>query len=216
LLFWPRGATAALGSALADAFVMSSGYLADAVDHLTITSRHVDTGPGQRASHGAYLRLDDAFRQYLAERGAKVVPVGVVATLFTGSNRIRMAAFMLSSLPAPRAGVGKPGGQSMAMAGAALRDSCESDHRWYEEFAELLRARRDSLDPPPQHDEALHHALLHAFADARDHRRVEQLQAALRMLWADELLESQRQVQTDLADSAKLFTHHRKKIFSMI
>ena len=37
LLFWPRGAMAALGRALADAFVASSGYLADAVDRLTIT-----------------------------------------------------------------------------------------------------------------------------------------------------------------------------------
>ena len=39
LLFWPRGATAALGRALSDAFVTSSGYLADAVDRLTETSR---------------------------------------------------------------------------------------------------------------------------------------------------------------------------------
>ena len=41
LLFWPRGATAALGRALSDAFVASSGYLADAVDRLTATE-----GPG--------------------------------------------------------------------------------------------------------------------------------------------------------------------------
>ena len=109
LLFWPRGATAALGRALADAFVMNSGYLADAVDHLTTTNRQVDTRAGQRASHVAYLRLDDAFRQFLAERGAKVVPVEVVARLFTGSNRIRMAAFMLCSLPAPSSPDGETG-----------------------------------------------------------------------------------------------------------
>ncbi len=71
LLFWPRGATAALGRALSDAFVASSGYLADAVDRLTSTSRHVDTGPGQQASHRAYLLLDDVFRQFFAERGAR-------------------------------------------------------------------------------------------------------------------------------------------------
>src|ERR1700693_2650328 len=35
-LFWPRGATAALGRALSDAFVASSGYLADAVDRLSM------------------------------------------------------------------------------------------------------------------------------------------------------------------------------------
>ena len=215
LLFWPRGATAALGRALADAFVMNSGYLVDAVDRLTIPDRQVDTGPGQRTTNRAYLRLDDAFRQYLAERGAKVVPVEVVARLFTGSNRIRLGAFMLCSLAQAETTRG-PGPESMAIAGAALRDSCLSDHRWYEEFGELLMARRDSLDPPPSHDAALHHALLHAFEGARRHRRVEPLQAALRMLWADELLESQRQVQTDLADAANLFTRHRKRTFSMI
>ena len=99
LLFWPRGATAALGRALADAFVQSSGYLADAVDRLTSTTREVDTGPAERAAQSAYLRLDDAFRELLAERGAKVVPVATIATLFTGSNRIRLAAFTLATLP---------------------------------------------------------------------------------------------------------------------
>jgi uncharacterized membrane protein YccC len=215
LLFWPRGATAALGRALADAFVMNSGYLVDAIDHLTITTRPVDTRTGQRASHRAYLRLDDAFRQFLAERGAKVVPVEVVAGLFTGSNRIRMAAFMLSSLPAPLVAADESGLESTAIAETALRESCETDHRWYEEFAELLSDSRDSLDPPPLHDQALHHALLHAFEDARDHRRIDQLQSTLRMLWADEILESQRQVQVDLADSANLFAHRRKAL-SMI
>ncbi len=99
LLFWPRGAMAALGRALSDAFVMSSSYLADAVVRLTNPNDAVDTDPGQRAANTAYLRLDDAFRQFLAERGAKVVPVDVIAGLFTGSNRIRLAAYTLSSLP---------------------------------------------------------------------------------------------------------------------
>src|SRR5580692_6707238 len=38
LLFWPRGAMAALGNALSEAFVTSSGYLADAVERLTTTT----------------------------------------------------------------------------------------------------------------------------------------------------------------------------------
>ena len=48
ILFWPRGATAALGRALSAAFVANSGYLADAVERLTMTTRPVDTEPGQR------------------------------------------------------------------------------------------------------------------------------------------------------------------------
>ncbi len=99
LLFWPRGATAAFGRALSAAFIANSGYLADAVDHLTMTTRHVDTRPGLRLSHSTYLLLDDAFRQYFAERGAKVVSVETVSRLFTGANRIRLAAYTLAQMP---------------------------------------------------------------------------------------------------------------------
>jgi uncharacterized membrane protein YccC len=211
LLFWPRGAMAALGRALSDAFVTSSGYLADAVDHLTTTARHVDTVPSQRASHGAYLRLDDAFRQFLVERGAKVIPVEDVARLFTGSNRIRLAAFTLATLPVFPAEAGQSDLESVALAGAVLRDSYASSHRWYEEFGELLAGRRAVLDPPPQHDETLHGALRTAFDDARERRRGDRLRSILQMLWADELLENQRQVQEDLAASADLFVRRQAR-----
>jgi uncharacterized membrane protein YccC len=211
LLFWPRGATAALGRALSDAFVQSSGYLADAVDRLTTTTREVDTGPSERAAHGAYLRLDDAFRQLLTERGAKVVPVETVANLFTGTNRIRLAAYTLATLPVLVPEPGEAELESVAIAGAVLRDSYASSHRWYEEFADLLADRRDSLDPPPVHDETLHGVLREAFEDARARRRGDRLRMTLRMLWADELLETQRQMQADLAGSADLFIRRRRQ-----
>ena len=104
LLFWPRGATAALGRALSMAFASSSGYLADAVERLTSTRRQVDTEAGQQASHRAYLLLDEAFRQFFAERGAKVVSVETISRLFTGSNRIRLAAYTLATLAGQPAG----------------------------------------------------------------------------------------------------------------
>jgi uncharacterized membrane protein YccC len=214
LLFWPRGATATLGRALADAFVANSGYLADAVDRLTSIARQVDTSPGQRASHRAYLRLDDAFRQYLVERGAKVVPIEVVASLFTGSNRIRLAAYTLASLPELPSDPDRPELETIAVAGAVLRDSYASSHRWYEEFAEVLAGGRVSLDPPAAHDDTLHGALRRAFEDASAQHRGDRLRGVLRMLWADELLETQRQVQADLAVSANLFA--RRRAFSFM
>jgi uncharacterized membrane protein YccC len=213
LLFWPRGATAALGRALSDAFVQSSAYLADAVARLTTSAREVDTRPAQRASHRAYFRLDDAFREFLAERGAKVVPVDTVANLFTGSNRIRMAAYTLSTLPAVQPEPGFPELESVAVAGAVLRDSYAASHRWYEEFAELLTNRRDSLALPPTHDDVLHAVLQEAFDDARDRHRADRLRTTLQMLWADDLLETQRQVQVDLAGSASLFARRRQGLF---
>ncbi len=211
LLFWPRGAMAALGRALADAFVASSGYLADAVDRLTITSRGIDTTPGQRSALSAYLRLDDAFRQFLTERGAKVIPIENVAMLVTGSNRVRLAAYTLDSLPSLPVAPGQSELESVSVAGAVLRDSYASSHRWYEEFGEVLSGGRASLDPPPPHDETLRGTLHTAFDDARAARRSDRLRGILQMLWADELLEAQRQVQTDLADSADLFVRGRAK-----
>jgi hypothetical protein len=212
LLFWPRGATAALGRALSDAFVASSGYLADAVDRLTSTNRAVDTRPAQRAADTAYLRLDDAFRQFLAERGAKVVPAETVARLFTGTNRIRLAGYMLSTLPRSTSGSDGSELESVAIAGAVLRDSYASSHRWYEEFAEMLADRRDSLDPPPTAGENLHDVLQGALSDAQARGRGDQVRVTLQMMWALELLEAQRQVQADLAESANLFARRKGEV----
>ena len=170
----------------------------------------MDTESGQRASQAAYLRLDDAFRQFLTERGAKVVPVETVAKLFTGSNRIRLAAFTLATLPELPSGPGQPELESVAIAGAVLRDSFASSHRWYEEFADVLTDRRDSVDAPPVHDGTLHDVLQQAFDDARARRRGDRLRKTLQMLWADELLENQRQVQVDLATSADIFARRRQ------
>jgi uncharacterized membrane protein YccC len=211
LLFWPRGATAALGRALSEAFAANSGYLTDAVDRLTITNREIDCQPRQRASHRAYLRLDDAFRQFLAERGAKVVHVDTVAKLVTGSNRIRLAAFTLSELPRLPPEPGRPELESVTIAGAVLRDSFASSHRWYQEFAELLTDRRHDLDPPPVQDQTLGDVLQGAFDQARSERRGDGLRKTLQMLWADELLETQSAVQADLASSADLFVHGRSR-----
>jgi uncharacterized membrane protein YccC len=211
LLFWPRGATAALGRALSDAFVKNSGYLADSVNRLTTPIGEVNVEPAQRASHSAYILLDDAFRQFLTERGAKVVSVDTVTRLYTGTHRIRLAAFTLGNLPTFSPEPGRPELDSVAVAGAVLRDSYASSHRWYEEFADLLADRRDALDPPPFHVETLHGVLREAFEDARLAHRGDRLRTALQMLWADELLETQRQVQVDLAASADLFAQRRRK-----
>jgi len=211
LLFWPRGATAALGRALSQAFVASSGYLADAVDRLTMTSRFVDTGPGQEASHRAYLLLDDAFRQFFAERGAKVVSVEAISRLFTGSNRLRMAAYTLATLPVRPPADDQQEVESVAVAEAVLRDSYASSHHWYQEFADMLDDRRASLDLQLPHSEVLHHVLRNAFDDVRAQQRVDRVQTTLQMLWADQLLENQGQMQSDLLASADLFVRRKRK-----
>jgi uncharacterized membrane protein YccC len=209
LLFWPRGATAALGRALSDAFLASCVYLADAVERLTNTSRFVDLVPAERESYRAYLLLDDAVRQFFTERGAKVVPVDTVARLFTGSNRLRLGAYTLGTLRVdpPADGLGEV--EAIAIAEAVLRDSYAETQRWYEEFADLLADRRSELALPPPHRELLHQVLRTAFDEVRTRQRPDRVRTALQMLWADELLESQCSMQADLLASADLFRRKR-------
>jgi uncharacterized membrane protein YccC len=210
-LFWPRGATAALGRALSTAFAASSAYLADAVERLTVTRRHVDTEASQQESHRAYVLCDDAFRQFFAERGAKVVSVETVSRLFTGSNRLRLAAFTLATLPVRPPAAGQPEVESVAVAEAVLRDSYAATHHWYERFADLLADRSQVLDEPPPHGEVLHEVLRKAFEDVRAQRRSDRVQTTLQMLWADELLENQSQMQSDLQASADLFVRGKRR-----
>ena len=79
LLFWPRGASVDLGRALGRAYVDSSSYLAEAVAFGVACCDPTGAGAkaprslGQQAAASA-RRLDDTFRGYLTERGAKSVP----------------------------------------------------------------------------------------------------------------------------------------------
>lgn len=210
-LLWPRGATAALGHALSASFTASSRYLADAVERLTSTRRHVDTVVSQQAAHRAYLILDDAYRQFFAERGAKVVSMETMSRLFTGSNRLRLAAYTLGSLSVHPPAAGRPELESVAVAESVLRDAFASSNRWFEAFAEVLADRRAVLEEPPPHADVLHEALRKAFDDVRDERRSDRVQTTLQMLWADELLESQSRMQSDLHASADLFVRGRRR-----
>ena len=49
------------------------------------------------------------------------------------------------------------------------------------------------------------------FDDVRSQRRSDRLQTTLQMLWADELLENQSQMQADLLASADLFVRGKRR-----
>jgi hypothetical protein len=97
VLFWPRGAAAALRQALAQADADVAGYLASTV-RFGMSRGDPGTpalpalaGDAARAA-AASRRLDDAFRTYLAERGAKRLPLADVAGLVTGVAGLRLEA----------------------------------------------------------------------------------------------------------------------------
>jgi uncharacterized membrane protein YccC len=95
-LFWPRGAGPALGRALSDAYAAAAGYLRQTVEHLT--GARAEPPDAGAAAMAAGQRLDDALRQYLAERGAKNVPLADVTALANGAARLRLAGTAVKRL----------------------------------------------------------------------------------------------------------------------
>jgi hypothetical protein len=98
-LFWPRGAAGALRRALAEAYADCGAYLRTAAESSAAVDGSAD-GVQAAASRAAAAarRLDDAFREYLAERGNKQLSLAQVASLLTGVAGLRLTAEAVSGL----------------------------------------------------------------------------------------------------------------------
>ena len=144
VLLWPRGAAAALGQALADAYTHSARFLAAAVRFGIGTC---DTGSAPQPAPtdesveaaAASRRLDDAYRGYLAERGAKPLPLAEVTGLVTGVAGLRLAAEAVLDLWR-QAGVTP--GADRAAARRELLAGADALTGWYEDFAAALSGDR--------------------------------------------------------------------------
>ncbi len=98
LLFWPRGAAALLRENLAAAYGRSADYVvATAREIIDEAAAGSSEAPGQNAATALH-RLDDAFRQYLAEGSATSMRLEEVGGLVAGAARVRRAAQSLSAL----------------------------------------------------------------------------------------------------------------------
>jgi uncharacterized membrane protein YccC len=203
LLLWPRGAAAALGTALAEAYVDSARYLAGAVEYgmsrcdRGAPSRSAPTDEEARAA-AASRRLDDTFRGYLAERGAKHAPLAEVAGLVTGVTGLRLAADAVLDLWQRDAAADG----DRAAARAELLASAMAMLGWYDGFAISL-ARGEPVPQPLPRDEPAAARLIEAVI--RDLRREDgQASAtAARMIWTGDHLDAARQLQTVLVEPAR-------------
>jgi len=211
VLFWPRGAGAALGQALTAAYTASARYLTAAVDfglgrcdHST-TSRPAPTAESVLAA-AASRRLDDAFRSYLAERGAKPIPLADVTGLLTGAAGLRLAADAVLDLW--QRDDGRSGGDRTAARGE-LRTSTERVASWYEAFATALAARGD-IPEPLEHDTLAERRLVDAVrrdlrsADGRTNA------VAVRIIWTGDHLDAARRLQATIVGPARAVTDRRR------
>ncbi|HYA50983.1 MAG TPA: FUSC family protein, partial [Streptosporangiaceae bacterium] len=220
LLFWPRGATAAFGQALCDAYRTGSRALVTAVDRLASPGLDVPWQQADSRSMASYHRLEEAYRQFLAERGAKVIPLSTATHLLTGASRLGLAAHTLATLPVHSLQMGEqpaadisPASAAVAVAQAEVQRAAHHADAWYDSFGAMLGGEHEQL-PPAEHDHAeLRGHLVRAFDLASEEHDAARVRMALRLLWADEYLDDEQESQRDLADVAQPLAAQARRRF---
>src|SRR5216684_1817361 len=195
LLFWPRGAGPALRQALAEAYTDGVGYLASAVNFGML---HCEGKPPFAASAGdaaraaaAARRLDDTFRTYLAERGAKPIPLAEVTRLVTGVAGLRLAADAVLDLWQ------RDDGDAAGDRTSARREILATTERvrsWYDDLARNLIDRREPPEPLA-HDKAADGRLIQAVRHDLTGDDGKASAIAVRMIWTGDHLDAVRRLQ---------------------
>jgi uncharacterized membrane protein YccC len=201
LLFWPRGAGAELARALADAYATAAAWMATAVDHVARAGAGADRtwSPEGLTALASARRLDDAYRQYLGERGAKRIPLPVITRLLTGTVRIRLTALTLEGLPDLTFPGGPPPLPEVVTARATVTAECTAVESWFDGFAGSLGVRRAPVATMPPEDDHLAPELVAAWDAVRRDGRRDGVIAVLRLLWVEERMADLRRLQADLA-----------------
>jgi uncharacterized membrane protein YccC len=208
VFFWPRGARAAVGTALAEAYADSADYLVGAVDYAVgccaagPEPASVPLAAGRRAAASA-RRLDDAFRGYLAERGSKPVPLAEMTTLVTGVVGLRLAADAILGMWRRAGDVHDE--RERAAARAELLSGAGHVAEWYHELAAGL-GRGLPVPAPLPHDLAADGRLVEAVRrDLRD-AEGQATATAVRIIWTGDHLDAARRLQAVLAPAAAAAT----------
>ncbi len=204
LLFWPRGASRALGQALSDAYDAGVGYLSAAVAYGlgrcdgTGAGRSEPPQPEATAAAAAARRLDDTFRGYLSERGSKPIPLAEVTSLVSGVAGVRLAADAVVEL-------WENGGKADGDRAAARSELAAASQRmttWYEQFASGLIGRGAVPEPLAQDQAAdgrLVDAVARDFQDGDGHATG----TGVRVIWTGDHLDAIRRLQESLVGPAR-------------
>jgi uncharacterized membrane protein YccC len=202
LFFWPRGAGAAMDKALAEAYTDSAAYLAGAVEYgLNRCSEGRPTGSAPdregRLAAAAARRLDDAFRSYLAEHGAKPIPLADIVTLVTGVIGLRLAADAVLAL-------WRQAGQGLLESDGArleLLAAAERVAAWYRELAVGLDGRSAVPEPIARNPLAVARLVESVRRDLRNEDGGATANA-VRIIWTGDHVDAARRLQPSLAAAA--------------
>ncbi|MEA2405159.1 MAG: hypothetical protein QOE08_1806 [Thermoleophilaceae bacterium] len=197
LLFWRRGAIALLRASVADAFARSADYVTATVQALSRGEPGAAAiAPARSAARAAAHRLDDAFRQALAESGGDRMNLDRAGTLVAGATRVRLAAYSLTTMWGAGDAATRPDGCA-----GALDGEVEAVHSWYVALADALA--RSAAAPPRQRGDADGRgATLRCLRDALAAGDDAGTRAAVGLLQADHQLVNLERLEPRLAQAA--------------
>ena len=206
LFFWPRGAAAAVDKALSRAYADNAKYFSDAVDYALA---HCDvSGPApipvlpatqSREAAASARRLDDAFRTYLAERGAKPMSLADTTTLVTGVVGLRLAADAVISLWLD-CGPTRPK-SDQTEAHRAILGATERVTDWYRGLADSIERRTPIPETVQWRPEAAARLVESVRTDLVDHDG-QATATAVRLIWTGDHVDVARRLQSSIATAA--------------
>jgi hypothetical protein len=196
LLFWPRGAATLLRENLASAYGRSADYLVATVRLIIAGGDQGGSSGAAQAAAAAVHQLDDAFRQYLAERSAERMNPESLGALVAGAARVRRAAQSLSALGRMtdrEAGL-KPCGENLDGEIHALRS-------WYVTLGDSF-IHSTAIPPPHVRDAQGRRRLLGCVRTVVAEGAGAKVRSALVLLWASQHLDDLWRLESHLGRSA--------------
>ncbi len=194
LLFWPRGAAAALRSNLAEAYARGAEYVTATMHEVLGSGDPIAVQRSAATADASIHRLDDAFRQYLIERSATRMNAEDVAALVSCASRLRRAAQSLAALSTT------PDPATLRRCGERLDPEVEVMRSWFVALGYALVTSGEAAGPHLRDRDGRRAAFDCARTAAQGDPPAQR--ASLTLLWAVEHLEVLRQLESHVAASA--------------
>jgi len=192
LLFWPRGAMALLRENLAACYSRGADYVVAAERELVAETGSSATSAAAEAAAAAAHRLDDAYRQALAERAPRTDVSADISPLVAGAARLRRAGQSLSSLAEMA-----DGHDRLGSCAANLDTEVDAVRAWYVTLGDTL-VHDTPVPPPHERDAEGRRRLLACVRDALRSGDKTKRRPALDLVWADQHLDALWQLEEHL------------------
>jgi uncharacterized membrane protein YccC len=201
-VFWPHGAAAVVRRSVATAYVTSADYMAATLDGLLDGDEPADLGRTAREAAAAARRLDDALRQYLAERSSARLEFDSLTTLVSGAMRLRRIADVLRSEPSVAQPDQQPDGSSgLDRCRRAIDGEIRELRAWYAALGEAIAAATEP-PAPPLHEGEADDDVLRVVRDAVARGDDAAVARGLTIAWAIQHVEALRRLTPTLARAA--------------